>query len=256
MKNASANPRAWTLAPKDHEVLNSISLKVRALLSGSLAFNALSVEQQIALERNLGQIVRYLAAPEGIPGNYLAALLIQPMSQRLASAGNERGDSRTILESIRNDTVTDSSLLASLLRDVDFPEFVSGLIKGVFQAIVDSSIQQMEAYGKLLAEAANSVDRFVHESTNTEDDRARLVEHFPEIFMISCEHSGLPRFLLCAGVDEREALRKLNELMQGDACNSLDLDDSDTIAFLLGTVRTKRAIERQKHVATTISSPT
>lgn len=43
---------------------------------------------------------------------------------------------------------------------VDIPEFVADLIDGVFQAIVNASIEQMEAYGDLLKDATKSVAEF------------------------------------------------------------------------------------------------
>jgi hypothetical protein len=58
-----------------------------------------------------------------------------------------------------------------MLDAVDFPEFVADLINGVFQAIVDSSIQQMEAFAELLQEISKSVDRFRQD--NEQDDKAR-----------------------------------------------------------------------------------
>src|ERR1044071_1393740 len=47
-----------------------------------------------------------------------------------------------------------------LVAEVDFPDFVSNLLNGVFDAIVDSSIKQMEAYAKLVAGVARSLDKF------------------------------------------------------------------------------------------------
>ncbi len=44
---------------------------------------------------------------------------------------------------------------------VDFPKFVGGLIKNVFQAIVESSIEQMRAYGELIGNVAKTVDQFM-----------------------------------------------------------------------------------------------
>lgn len=44
---------------------------------------------------------------------------------------------------------------------VDFPSFVGGLLKGVFDAIAGTSIRQMEAYAALVQAVAKSVDRFV-----------------------------------------------------------------------------------------------
>jgi hypothetical protein len=46
----------------------------------------------------------------------------------------------------------------ALLEAVDFPNFVGTLIKDTFNAIVDSSIQQMEAYGKLVSEVATTIE--------------------------------------------------------------------------------------------------
>lgn len=57
------------------------------------------------------------------------------------------------------------------LNAIDFPSFVSGLIQGTFQAIVDSSIQQMQAYAEMLKQVASTVDQFMAE--NVSDGMAR-----------------------------------------------------------------------------------
>jgi hypothetical protein len=44
------------------------------------------------------------------------------------------------------------------VRAIDFPEFVAGLVQGVFQSIVDASVQQMREYAKLLGEAARALE--------------------------------------------------------------------------------------------------
>jgi hypothetical protein len=61
---------------------------------------------------------------------------------------------------------------APLVDDVDFPAFVADLVKGVFGAIVDSSIRQMEAYGDLLKDVAKSIDEFAKD-----DDATCLERH-------------------------------------------------------------------------------
>jgi hypothetical protein len=45
-----------------------------------------------------------------------------------------------------------------LIAAVDFPDFVAGLIDGVFHAIVDASLRQMQAYTELLASVSASLD--------------------------------------------------------------------------------------------------
>jgi len=71
---------------------------------------------------------------------------------------------------------------AELVHSVDFPAFVTGLIAGVFQAILGSSMRQMEAYGDLVAAVASSVDRFVHDTQTDGDARFYLTENFPTLF--------------------------------------------------------------------------
>src|SRR5215213_4064075 len=57
-----------------------------------------------------------------------------------------------------------------IAANVDFPNFVSSLLNGVFDAIVGSSIRQMEAYAKLVAGARKSLDEFTNE--NISDNEA------------------------------------------------------------------------------------
>jgi hypothetical protein len=54
--------------------------------------------------------------------------------------------------------VSQKAEFGALVEQVDFPNFVGALIKDTFNAIVDSSIQQMEAYGKLVSEVATSIE--------------------------------------------------------------------------------------------------
>jgi hypothetical protein len=60
---------------------------------------------------------------------------------------------------------------------VDFPAFVAGLIKGVFEAIVNVSIEQMEAYADLLDDVARSLDEFApkRRGSASSRDRQRLL---------------------------------------------------------------------------------
>lgn len=79
-------------------------------------------------------------------------------------------------QALRSDLIEGTWALASdfetRIEPVDFPAFVSSLITGVFQAIVDASIQQMKVYAELLATATKSLDAFVKDNTST--DRGHL----------------------------------------------------------------------------------
>lgn len=60
-----------------------------------------------------------------------------------------------------------ASELAEGVRTVDFPVFVAGLIQGVFQAVVNASIKQMEAYADLVKEVAKSLEAFACDNVSS-----------------------------------------------------------------------------------------
>jgi hypothetical protein len=72
--------------------------------------------------------------------------------------------------------------MASLVDAVDFPAFVADLIRGTFDAIVDASIQHMEAYGELLKEVSETVDEFLQD---LEDDCLRHYQHLVADMLLS-----------------------------------------------------------------------
>lgn len=86
-------------------------------------------------------------------------------------------------QQVANDTAKVAGYIAGTGEriDGDFPEFVSGLIGGVFEAVVDASIEQMEANAELIAGVAASVDEFIGDDVSDAQARARLVERNPAL---------------------------------------------------------------------------
>lgn len=96
-----------------------------------------------------------------------------------------------------NYLVSDASPSANnWVAEVDFPDFVSNLINSVFDAIVDASIKQMEAYAKLVAGVAKSVDKF-RASLSDKEARDYLVDRFPYFFR-SSDKTKRPRVRLAS----------------------------------------------------------
>jgi hypothetical protein len=86
---------------------------------------------------------------------------------------------------VASNTVAVASAMAeaegTTVREVDFPGFVRDLVHGTFDAIVDASIRQMEAYAELVAAVAQSVDRFLEENVSDDDARVWLDRTLPGI---------------------------------------------------------------------------
>jgi hypothetical protein len=67
----------------------------------------------------------------------------------------------------------------ALSDEIDFPAFVASLVHGTFDAIVDSSIKQMESFADLVSAVAKPLDQFAQENVTPGQARAWLVEQFP-----------------------------------------------------------------------------
>jgi len=72
----------------------------------------------------------------------------------------------------------------AMVQKVDFPKFVGGLIKNVFQAIVESSIEQMRAYGDLIANVAKTTDQFMRDNIGEAAGRDYLADSYPDALSV------------------------------------------------------------------------
>jgi hypothetical protein len=126
--------------------------QARGLLAESTAFKDLSDDEKKAMYIDL---VRSLSR-ELSNGAPLSAAMVQP-------AGRMIDDKRHLNQRI--DQLGD--IASDFVEAVDFPKFVRDLLKGVFDANLDVTIKQMEAYGNLLKLATASVSSFVNKIDNT-----------------------------------------------------------------------------------------
>jgi hypothetical protein len=242
-----------------------VRTEVKRLLTGSKAFAALSPEKQRQIAHDTAKIADHLAAPLGIPGNELPnaqALVGNRPVRALAddpSASNYQRDLEQVnrvSDDFKAQAAREGAEVAgALLQKVNFPTFVASLIKGVFHAIVEASIEQMEAYGSLVASVAKSLNQFRDENVSANQGRDHLVEQFPDLFQIGEDGlGGGPRVQLRDEVDEDAALKRVNEALpvQGGALTNLDLQDEDTEQKLVQAARTQLATSRQQLLATMV----
>jgi hypothetical protein len=76
-----------------------------------------------------------------------------------------------------------------VLNAVSFPRFVTELINGVFKAMIDSSVQQMNSYVELLNNVATSLEGFAASNVGPDNARAWLAERYPASFEVSGERA-------------------------------------------------------------------
>lgn len=136
-----------------------------------------------------------------------------------------------------------------LLREVNFPDFVSSLIKGVFQAIVESSIQQMKAYGELVQSVAMSMNDFRDQNVTENQARDHLVQKYPSLFQIDIKEEG-PKVGLREGADSQQMPDFKKDLGLSEDVG--DFSEETIEAKLVPAARDQVAIGRQKLLATMV----
>ena len=137
----------------------------------------------------------------------------------------------------------------ALLRQVNFPAFVAELVQGVFQAVVDASMQQMRAYADLVRSVSMSLSDFRDQNVTQNQARDHLVSKFPSMMQLNFSTDG-PTVGLRDDVDEDE-LASIGEELGLDEDLS-DLDDETIEQKLVPAARNELARSRQSLLATTL----
>jgi hypothetical protein len=256
----SKQVRPLGLPDQDPETVGLVRRAVRDLLSKSEAFRALPPEQQREIAYHTVQLGSYLAQPEGIRGNTLpnapdAGPLAQPMADTVTVSRERRKGTNKEGQFTAQAASEGARVAGALLQAVNFPQFVSGLITGVFHSIVTSSIEQMEAYGRLVADVAKTLNQFRDENVSVNQGKDHLVDQFPDLFSLEVdtgeEGGPAPRVRLRDGADESAALKRVNDTLPLDKPLT-SLDDDAIEEQAVPAARTQLATSRQQLLATMV----
>ena len=245
------------------ETLDLARRKVRTLLEHSQAFDALEPEKREQLAKGMVQIATYLAEPDGMRLRHdQNSPEVRALAGEDPSAPLPQENSLPFGEALR----TGVEQAGALMDAVNFPTFVSGLIDGVFQSIVTSSIQQMEQYAKLVADVSKSLNQFRDDNTTQNQGRDHLIEQFPDLFQLSMGGDSFgdfgsfgddggaprePRVRMREGIDERAAVARINQSLPLERPLT-KMDDELVEALLVPAARTQLASGRQQLLATLV----
>jgi hypothetical protein len=197
-----AGPYSARVGPDGHAVSPAVSdlvsAQVNALLSSSAAWHELSPRAREEMRHNLQKISAYTAALVQEDFALSERLGQTPMLRRrdvvptapaLAEAAADPPAAAP--PGPRQDEFAPRAVsqVAGVTREtlnaIAFPTFVADLIKGTFNAIVDASIKQMEAFGTLLNNVAKTVDQFMTDNITDNQARDWLAATYPEQFQVS-----------------------------------------------------------------------
>ena len=115
----------------------------------------------------------------------------------------------------------------------------------------------MRAYQDMIAAVAQSLHQFMDDNVSPNQGRDNMVDQFPDLFEIGTDEwsdSGEPRLNLREGVDEQEALKRVNNRLEFEngALKSLDLSDENVEKALVENSRIQLARQRQQLMASLV----
>jgi hypothetical protein len=237
--------------------------KIHGLLQSSASYQNLDGHTRNDVAEAMSKIATYLAAGngDGLLARQLAPDLSQlrvqnnpppqsgsntgpPTSQPVAGSASPApsgGGSGT--------TGRVGEVARATLNAIDFPAFVAGLIQGTFQAIVDASIRQMEAYAELLKNVAGTVDRFMTDNVTDGSARDYLADQYSGLLSRDTA-GGQPRLRVQRNQTQNEELPSFFKDLGFTSPN--DIDDDAVEQVVVPAARRQMAESRQKTLATMV----
>ncbi len=230
----------------DAQRQTEVRRQVRQLLERSPAYRSLGADDRRDLANNMVRVGTYLADPswlaESTPARAAALAESEPVQDlkgRLAAKPGQIGaefQAGALKQGVEQ--------FANLVQTVDFPAFVSGLVQGVFKAVVDASIEQMQAYAELMAAAVKSTEQFASDHVSDGEVRDQIAARYPGQVEIDTSQPGPARLRI------REDAGELDLGRDYGLGHSVDLSDRDSEAALVAAAKLELARSRQQMTAT------
>jgi hypothetical protein len=232
-----------------------VTRRVEDLLGRSKAYWRLPEEQRQTLAQDMAKVASYIvggptgdnvprsAVLTGAPGMVRALASPQPSDPAGQTAGQRFGQSGAVAAQ------QGSTAFTGMLQAVNFPAFVSGLIDGVFNAIVTASIKQMDAYQKLVANVAKTVDEYMKDNITTNAARDYLANRYPDYLQVDTS-GDTPTLKPKDGADDTNLPDFQRDLSTKEQVSSLDEDTTENI--LVPAARRRMAMDRQQLLATMV----
>lgn len=228
-----ADPSSTLLPGSGHEV--AAVRQLGQVLQQAPAYHALGGDARRELDRSLGRIQQMLGNGPGLARQMAPDLRSQlaPGGAPAPAAGSPPAPGGVTAAPTPAPAAAGTGpvgrvgeVARATLNAIDFPSFVASLIQGTFQAIVDASIQQMEAYAELLKNVAGTVDKFMGDNVSDGMAKDYLADQYSGVLgrdtrggtarlVVNPNAGALPSFFKDLGFDSPEQLNEqsINEVV-------------------------------------------
>ncbi|MBC5784497.1 hypothetical protein H8N03_16230 [Ramlibacter sp. USB13] len=241
------------MAAEDDRLLPLIRERVKEGLTSSAAFARLPPAQRAKVANDTVRAFHYILGgadgrtrPDAVTlagRTPVAAMADKPPLPEGDTAGSRFAQSGAVAAQ------QGSTAFTEMIQKVDFPQFVAGLIDGVFNAIVHSSIQQMEAYAELVKNVSKSVDQYMKDNVSENNARDYLADRYPEHFEIDIS-GDKPRVRKRQGSNDENLPDLQGDLGLPEPVTSVDDDEIE--GKLVPAARRRMALDRQQLLATMV----
>jgi hypothetical protein len=180
---------------------SNVKREVEGLLARTPSFSALDAGSRRALSDSMVKIAEYLSADPAGSARLATQMAPSDLQRRLSPGGQTTpatpaapapATTGSTSTSPSGSTGRVGEVARATLNAIDFPSFVASLIQGTFQAIVDSSIQQMQAYAELLKNVAMTVDQFMNDNVTEGAAKDYLADQHGD-FLVRDMSGGSPQ---------------------------------------------------------------
>jgi hypothetical protein len=263
-------------------VVHLIRQRVRDRLQHMPAFQALSEEQRRGIAHDTVNALRYILCGEDgkshpqsvvLGGNSAAFAPAQVLADaplagelrdtaltpasRITTIGKQTSPAGRTIKPVQQPAVpgfgdasrAGGAAFSDLVANVDFPSFVGGLIDGVFNSIVTTSIQQMEAYAEMVRNVSKSVDQYMKDNVTENNARDYLADRYPDHLEVDIGGEK-PTLKPKEGHDESALPDFFADLGLQAPVESLDEDNVEQT--LVPAARRRIAMDRQQTLATMV----
>lgn len=217
--------------------------QVGALLAATPSFHSLAPQDQAVLEQRLGHVSAYAA-------ECMRDICWQSRELGQVPVIREKRElSAPVAEAQGNDFQPQAAsqiakITEQTLKAIAFPTFVADLIRGTFDAIVNTSIRQMESFMEMVANVSKSVDEFMKDNVSDESAASWLAGRYPKHIAMQ-EGKAVP----AEGADEQPPPDFERDLkLSGGA----SLDESSIEEILVPAARRRLAENRLKMLSTLV----
>jgi hypothetical protein len=184
------------------------------------SFGQMTQDEQSALANNMVKLLAYMNDPNGIVAETAGKPMAVPFDKPIIPPDANEQTRQNLSKSPgfagkdfqAGAAVQGTDQFVRLVKNVDFPAFVGGLVNNVFRVIVETSIEQMKAYGELVANVAKSAEDYMSENIGMGQGRDYLANRFPDLLRCDVDGDGKSK-LMVTGEDGEAALGEIQQSM-------------------------------------------